>query len=697
MFNQYILTIIIVSSISSNLINNNESCIKLKSIFYKQITLFKDLNQDKRNTLFDSSLRGIMYDFMASVQFSDNNLNQHAQLLTIKINEVRDKMDKKEQFNNQNSKVLMDLNLKWQQITSYELLNLQAIQKNNQETTALRQKLGQLKNKMTSTYPDLEQKIQLLKDLNGFKANLETEHSTSSSLLSVLDEIEKIFGESNMTFPEHLISFQQKLIDYLKVEDIIKNEEEIQKSFNLTKVDLVVADLNTLVVDKYNLSSDLGNEIYYLKNELQVVIDELQNNILAIKEYQEYQGLLKEGKDLIVLSHELVKKDKEFKKKLKSIEFAKESIKYRRIRIHPKEFIDFERKMNNLKSFINLLSKDFDSSELTDQGQINVNMKNFYKQNMTRLPEMNEIYQSMTTEWNSLDELRVNEGELDKLFGKAIGYLQGGSTNDESFKKCFINLELSVYMFYMSLFQVVVSQKDFYWSMMNEFSEESQTELIKQLFRDLRSDPFEDPQMINYYTGKLVDGGLERSMNNYDLMINSQMDKIFHEQITRDEKTGWYYTIMYYANFTYDMVTSVLKKGTLSIIFSAIITAIFAVFAIAKIPLLLMIFLCGLLSVLSELFFTWVGDKIKENPWIREAWDRGVARVIGIFSPNKVDSLDVDEVLNDQYLIDNGEIKMFEGQDEERYDYYNQKFLEIVKINNNYTQMASEHSHMVLI
>jgi hypothetical protein len=692
MLKWYSLTIIIISSISSKLINNNESCIQLKSIFYKQITLFQDLKENDRNTLYDASLRGIMYDFMSNITFSEDSLNQQKLSLLGKINELRSQMKDTDVFNIKNQKEAQDLHIEWQNITSKELKNQEEMLKNDQLLHDLKLKLRELKNKLQSSQPQLEEKIQFLKQLNGFKASLDTENATSNTLLSILDQIQKVLIEFGMGLPDHLLSFREKLEDYLKVEDILETEEHVKSIFKLTLVTEVENDLKKLDTDKANLKYQLGNEQYYLQKELQAIIDKIQSEILNFPDYIEYQKNIEKGKDLISKSLGFVNIDKGFKKQLKRIQFQQESIKYRQVRLHHNEIIDFEREMKNLEQFMGLIAEE---SEISNQSRQLTNLEIFYQKNMTRLPQMKKLSETMTSEWEILQNLLLNENELDLLFGKVIGYLQGGISPEDSFRKCFISLELSVYMFYMSLFQVVISKNDFYLSMMNELPEESQTKLIKQLFKDLRSDPFQDSKMMNYYTGELVQGGLERSMDNYILLINSQMDSIFEKQISglRDQKTGWYYSIMKYANFTRDLVYNVLKKGTLSIIFTAIATAILAVFSIVKIPLLLMVFVCGLLAVLSEMFFHWVGSKIKENPWIMQEWDRGVAKIIGMFSPNKISSLNVDEALDNDFSEDG--IKVI-ADDEERYVYYKNKFLEIVSINNNYTKLANEHMRILI-
>ena len=82
-----------------------------------------------------------------------------------------------------------------------------------------------------------------------------------------------------MTLPEHLLSFREKLEDYLKVEDILETEDATENTFKLTKNDLIIKDLQKLTTDKDNLKYQLGNEQYYLRNELQVIIDQLKDGI----------------------------------------------------------------------------------------------------------------------------------------------------------------------------------------------------------------------------------------------------------------------------------------------------------------------------------------------------------------------------------------------------------------------------------
>jgi hypothetical protein len=654
------------------------------------------MKNNQRDSLYKYSLRGITYGFMENVKFSDNSLNQRRKEIIDEINELREQFKGWNDIEDTNTAELELLDNKIKIATEHEQSNLKMVELYDSKLKTLRENLGKSKAIILEKNEELNSKIEFLKELNGCKASLETEEANSTTILSVLDEVQKVFSESSLGQPEHLSSFIVKYNDYMEVTDIIDTEQHNEKDFKLSKTSEISNDLYDLGYDKSRLNNDLNNEKYYLIKEIDGVTEQLQTEILAIDEYTNYQKLIKESKEILKKRYEYVRLDKGFKKELKMNLFAKESIGYRKLRIHPQEMLDFERKMNNLSKFINMISSSLGEEDVKDQ-TIAVNIQNFYEQNLTRLSDMTNILDSMRSKWEVSINLRTKEKELDELFGKAIGYLQGGSADEPSFRKCFISKELSVYMYYMSLFQIIVSKKGFYMGLMNELSIESQTKLIKQLFRDLNETPFNDPLMMNYYSGELVQGGLERSMSNYTFLINQELDIVFEKQIQRfrDKNISWYYSVLNYAGITFEFVMKILQKGSLGILFKLIALAIFAIFALTHVPVAITAFICAFIAILADIFYNWVQDKLEENPWIKEEFDRGVAKLYGLFSENKIYSLDVEAELMEEITVD--ENLRSSSTDKERFKYYKSKFQEIVSLNNNLISSDSEQMQQYML
>lgn len=678
--------------------NRQEACIYLKTELYKVVDSYKDLTDQKRDQLFEFSTRGITYKFLKKVKFTDQAENANKRELLEKVHLMRRELSGHERDSQDKLRAKsQELNREYEDLAVTDADNHAELTQNAKELEDIRANLNSLKDSLLAADPELEAKVDLLKKLKALNASLETAQSHSKSLVSVLDGVKRVLTESHVALPEYLQGFQAKLEDFLAVDDVLSTEEHVQGVFGLTAVARIQSDVDQLASSKKTLQYALDSDKYYLARELQALAQKVESEIVGLSEYQAYQVEMAKARRLLNKKHRLEKEKDRIKASLIAKLYELENVGNLTLRISQSKRMDFERKLNNLTRLKRLVKTEFKESDLKDQSLVG-GVRDFIEHNTTRSREMERIHADMTAHWSTMEKLEGLERELDEWFGRVLALLQSEASSDASCKKCFINLELSVYIFYMNLLQLVVCPETFYLTFVKGLSIEDQPKLIKQIFKDLREEPFIDPLMLDESTGELVPNGVERSARNFLILANNQLDLIFQKQLARvlDQDTSWYYLILSYSGFTCNLVFSAIKAGTLAFVFQTIAAGLVSFFSITTAPVVVAVFIAAFLSVVSEFFFNWVDSQLESNHWIIDQFNRGIADIYAIFSPNKIESLDIEEALSQENMI-SAQPTDTQTKSLERIDYYIQKFNEILLINNSFAINSKRQVQQMII
>ena len=658
--------------------NINNTCENLKKLLFKNIKVFYGMEENERNQTYIFSLRGIVHTFLGATTFTDSQLEGKKNQILSTIKQKEDAYygimgyDQTEVASIAENLAYAHQNM----VGTHKDLYLTWYEYNTKIDT-YKQNLIQLREQMIQANPEIENKTNLLKDLNKIIPLIDTIDSNSEIMLTILDDIKVLLGENYPQTMQYIKTFADQLGDFLKLDELLSTNENIQENFALSYVDQVESELSKLKNKKDIMIKLLDASKSTLKNDLNKLIETLKVEIKAIPNYDKFVAMMNETKILQAKTVSMEGQEKEANELLNVKTWSMDTANYLRRRIHPKHMSELQRKLLNLSQLLETRPETFSDGLVNDETS-RVNLKKYFTDNNSRISEIQAEYEMVTEKLGHLDDLRKDEAELDKLFALALAFLQGGTQSDLHNNKCFSMLELSVYFYYLGLYQVIISRKNFYLTFMDNVTEDYRTNLIKNLFRDLQGHQLKDKDIISVYTRKLVQDGLMNSAYKYVFLMNSEIEDVYQHQITYkvDEEGTWFASIMSVAGYTKDFVLDVIKKGTWALIIAALTTALLA-FLSLQLGFLAVAFVSAFLSVVLGLFFTWAGEKIKANPQIKETFMGAIAKIYSMFSPTKIEYLDIDESLKevtDKELSTKVHEKQADNGETNKLNYFKNKF-----------------------
>jgi hypothetical protein len=655
-------------------------------LLFQNIKVFYQMETEDRKTTYRFSLRGIVHEFLEKTTFLNSELEVEKKKLLGTIDLKQEWFDKdqglaQEELTILKTKLEADLKAK---TDSHNSVSLDWKERKIKIKTYL-SKLEEMKSQMIKKNPKITNNTKLLKELNSLVPLLENIDSSSEIMFSLLEETGALLREEDHQAKQYISDFVTLLKDFLSLEELLKTNQNVQNDFNLTKIDLVEQELVKLKTEQDRVHGLLETTRANLKAELERIVLSLKEEILKAEGYSMYQKLLSEAKSLQAQVIQKEHEEREANEALNVSTWALRAMEYQKLRVHPEVILELQRKKLNLEKLTEMVPENFKNDLVQEQSTLQ-NVQKYFQNNSGRQSDVAEEYGRVTESLNIIQDLRSDEAALDRLFAMALAALQGGMQSDQNNNKCLSMLELSVYFYYFNIFQIISTKKVFYKTFMENISENYRTNVIKNLFWDIQMERLNDKEIINIYSRKLLPDGVEKSANKYVYLMNSEMDQVFQHQMvaSSSENDSWYASILSCAGFTFSFVMQVLKKGALSILFTALATALLAFLAI-KLPVLLIGFVSAFLAVVADLFFSWASGQIQNKPSIKDEFNKGIASIYALFSPSKIEYLDIDESLkevSDREKMLKLQERRSEKPDSDQLLYFQRKFEKLLTFEN---------------
>ena len=637
------------------LTNGDEICFTLKTNLFRTIEAFKAMKKLDKERLFKFSMRKIVYNIMETVEFQDPN--ETAGLKTV-LESIKKNRERFEKWKNIPEEEIKTLQIEYIGDGIYASNKIKAnddlINETKTNLNTKKNKLQELKEKILNEDPDFMKKIQLLQNLKSSEAMIKViDDSEPDTIVPIIQRTEILFEEKDVKAKELILNFKIKLNDISILLKIINNDKEIKKDFSFTDSEEIIKDLSVIKTEMATLKSELNGLKAGLETELQTMISSLQSEFSSNSSYQEYIIILKEAKKLTQTLTTAENIGHNNKHALILAHFKFDTLENQTPRIRHNEIIDFETKLYNLKNLIEMNSDNYNDKEI-EKESVKVSAKNYFDHNTIRKEELEAEYSKINDEWNIISSLKQDEMNLDSFFGKVFAYLQGGGSDNLNFPKCFFNFDLSNYMFFMSLFQIIVSKKNFYLNLMSHLPKSDQILLEKQIYKDLDKLPYNEDNFNDEQNGDFMLTGLEKSMNNYVIMVNTEIDNIFKEQRSSeiDQNKTWFNSIIQTAGVSAEFLWSIFKKGSMSIMFKLITVSILAFFSVTHVAAFALVFITAFLSYFYTLLISWIGNKLYEYSWVLDEISEGIADIYSSFAKDRVDSLEFDEILKHEQTME---------------------------------------------
>ena len=666
--------------------NKRGRCEWLKLALYKQSRIFNKMSPEDKERLYKFSMRGIVHEFLRDTTFLEQEHENRKKMLLENLTPIRkayrdlvDPGSKELMQGVQN--ILSEIQIKeheyLQQGEWYGQHNAQI--KSNKET--LKKYLSEMMAKDNS----LDLKSRQLKNINELLGNLSVAVENGDSLLMLLEDVEREFQADNTEseIPEILREARVLLDDFLYLKAIDQIESENLEDFKFKENSKMSSNITNLKENMDKVEERLNSAKSRLKEELEKKADSLQSQILNAHEYSEFRDLMIETQNMLSVSVDLELEQMEINETLSNLSSIRGSVNFEKLRVQPSRVLIFENHLAKIQSLMRSVPENIEEQEF-DNKETKQNVHGYFASNMTRLKDLFLIRQRLGENLETMRELVETEKELDFIFGKVFGELQGGQSKGRDVIRCFSKLEVSVYSYFMNLTQVVISKSLFYEAFLESLEPEYQTMLIKGLHQDLEQVPLQDPRIIDPFNFELLPNAFRAWVLNYSVSFNQKLNIIFQKQINPvEEEFSLIKLILEHSGFTFSSVMEAINNGKLALKIQKLAETISSVFSLSVISFVFEHFLHTFIGHLTTLFFSWFWTKITQDPQIVKTFNEGKIELVAYFYNDEFDYLDIEESL--QTFLDSHNLS-YQGQEEviDVEENYRQLFYQMVEVESCY-------------
>ena len=645
------------------------------------------MEDENREFLFNYSLRGFAYKFLQTVSFDNASINEQKDQLLQDIRAIRQKSAEWSDFDQAEMDRLQQIfESELEQASLAETENADAINRQSSQMRAQVRQLVALKNGLLSEAGDIESRIRWVTEVAQVLVSLDNVASESGSFLSVLSQVERLVTDGQVV--ALIDGYRQKLADYLYLDELIESNRNAKVDVRLDDA-AVQTSVWALEAEQRRIRAALVDDKWELQQNIRKKSEAVKHEILGHAKYRKFVAAVGQVKSLKRQIEELNRQDADFKKATIDKMHQLQTLELVEWRIHPAKVIRMDRDLTSIDRLRKINSSGFRKEDYHDE-TLRTDLRSFFTDNETRLSELDQLHAQLAAKRETLRELHGKEKALDVILGRVLAELQTGKGGSSAGEDCLYDLEVSVYFYYMSLFQMVVSKKIVYTEFMKGFPEAYQRRLIGRLMADLLGRPYRDPQMIDPQSGLLTEDALERSKNSYVMMVNKEIDLVFRKQLSGDDMSeSWFYSILSFVGFSKEVLRHFVKNGIIKQLMHSLSQAIMSFLSLVYIPFLLSLFLNGLLSLIYDLFYSWVEPQMENFAEMAREFNQGLIDIYVTFIEAPVDSLDVDAALAEASETEYQRVASEEAKEEpkeqtDRVEYYSAKLEEIMSIKNEF-------------
>ena len=611
--NSVLFSALIISS-TQGLTNLPKVCKEIKHHLSIVTSNIKNLEPEKRDEIWQTSFRGLAYDILQKAFKGNPELDSINASISM-ISELREKYyvysgdtydqitEERTNFEAERQQLLESQNAK---IKEYS----QLIGKMDEH----RPQLDQLRTQVLQGNAEIQQRIDKLNELQGIHTQMQQKNIPEQRMISILRNLkQKIFAPlpknvkaEDISQPEKNILHGIRILGEIRaIENAIETKRlihELLQKPNMPKMMETVADnLETMK----NVSLNILQKISF---DLQARIQKLKQALFKSPGYEGYFQTMEIVNDLRKRVEQTQAERFEFDTQLENVNYLLEQNHWKHPRITPEEKLTLESKTKNLYKAIATIRKQFNSGDIwTDEFRDNVQQlfEEHRKQDLKLLEEMKTYTEAA---WQHLRELLAQEKSLDdylaKIFAEVYVYWdsEAGAT-----RMCFSHEELSMYIFYMSAAQIIISKQNFLQTLLSNLTEQQRSDLTLSLF----GHHIKPSYMENQF--KQNDGALQtdpnQSSKTYALILNTHLDKVFKIQRDRSgENISTFYYVLEYLGITRSAILELTKETLYNMFMEDLAVAILGLFGVSAACKLLVEIMTSFLSYLSDTVLEWLSE-----------------------------------------------------------------------------------------
>ena len=640
----------------SILVNKTQICNEIKTVMNKTITIFESMTTEDRERLFTFSIRNLTLNLMELVEFTDEELNRRRTELVRSIESLRQK------YQRINSKKIVKLNKIQRNLNSqhdvimekYKQTQIES-KRNVERIKDLRDSLESTKRSIESKYQNMGQKVQRVRALDNKMVIFFHTKFDSNFYPFALDEVESVLDESDAGVQKEIDFTRTLLDDFLLLKKLADSDAKVQRDIKLEYNRKVYYDLKAINKKVRNTGSSIRKSKKRINKMLNKKLNVMKQELNRVPEYKAYQALVAEVKKERQLQNQLKRNKVENLNQMNVIMHNLRLQELHTLRLFSDRIDQLEINLDalaNLREAAVERSPDFN----VKNPKLKSGIDSFYRHNKTRKDEIQRKYERAKKYLEKLQNLQKSEGALDDLFGRVFAFLQNGPETS----KCFINMEISSYLYYMSLFQMIVSKEAFLTGFLENLHENEQMAVIKNIYLDLNMDPFQDSRMIDPRMNEFKQDGLERSIKNLDFLLNMHFIKVFENQIMPnwDIQKVIFNLVLKYVGITKDILVKTIDISISEILLNKINYEIIKFVKSFNLYWILQHFFQMLLSMAAQRLFNWFYGKISNIRLIFHEILQNFYKLYKWFTFKEKITLDIDN------LFDNFEPSLDENASE---------------------------------
>ena len=288
-------------------------------------------------------------------------------------------------------------------------------------------------------------------------------------------------------------------------------------------------------------------------------------------------------------------------KEIAEIQLQIDQSKWKTRRITNDEVSDLESKVKKLDLAIAATEDIHKLGYLNQPEYVNL-VTNLFKDLKQDVPRLSQIKADTEKIQDLLTKILKMEKKLDEYFARIFAYVyiyQDGETN--STKMCFTHKELSIYLFYMSVSQIIMSKTRFMEVFLDNIQTQSQSQVVTSLFNDYLNSEYMKNQFESTDRGLHKDS--KETAKTFSLILNSQLSLIFEKQ-QDSPNTSWFGKVLQYLNISKSFVFEVARDTVFGMYMTNVSIALLALLTLSTGSLffvtLTTVFLCYLGNMILD-------------------------------------------------------------------------------------------------
>ena len=582
-----------------------ELCVKVKTLLSNAFDSIKDLTDQARVDLWRHSLRGLAYEILQEYK-QTNNWKEIDDSLKL----IREKMQIYQQYSKEDTgQIQRDIDqleqtqqekLEQHLQESYEYSSL------NEENETLKLELSRLAVDIKRKYPNIQKEIKDLTTLNGVSIQMQRPEIPNSVLSTSLLHLRKILSKDGTELEKDILKAvsSMKHIDALRQakstkEFIMKTLERDLKKTNFSPI-------NKLETTLENIKAEFMEKVF---EELISEISTRKKVLFQKKQYKEFFAKKRRLAENKAKLNELTVGISALSKEIESLQKQIEKSRWKTRRISADQVSRLDSVIKNFDTAINGVN-DLNTFGYLKAKQSIEQVTALLQEHKQDLVELSKAKQETEKIKGLLESVLQEEKKLDEHLARifALVYMYRDPQTD-SLKMCFTNKELSLYVFYMSVSQMIVSKTSFVEVLLENIQSKNRAQLVRSLF----SEYLDREYMATQFPSSDYDTeGIQETSKTFALVLNSQLSEIF-KQNESNTQYGWFGKILKYLGIDKSSIFEVARDTAYNMYMTNVSMAFLTLLTLSSGSVFFVALTTTFLCYLSNTVLDWISTLSEES------------------------------------------------------------------------------------